>query len=217
MGLFNFLGNLFSGSSNRKAIQQASDAANAGLQKGIDQLNSQQATNKDTLSPYTTAGGGATDLIADMLGVNGADAQAQAIAHIKDSPLFSSQYDTGVNTILQNASATGGLRGGTTNSNLAGFGSQLFGDVYQNQLSDLFNLSGEGLSAADSLVGSGNETSSLIAQLLAKQGQNTSSAILGKHQATQAANNSIAGFLDATPNMGSTNGSNLFNLLTSVI
>jgi hypothetical protein len=88
-------------------------------------------------SPYVPAG------TAQSAG----QAQQAAIDNLKASPLFTSLYNTGSDTILQNAAATGGLRGGNTQNSLAQFGSGLLAQVIQQQLANLGTVSGQGAQA----------------------------------------------------------------------
>ena len=68
------------------------------------------------LRPYVDAGTSAVGQQRDILGLNGNDAQQSFINNLQSSPLFQSQVKQGEQSILANASATGGLRGGNTQS-----------------------------------------------------------------------------------------------------
>jgi len=216
MGLFSAISSIFTGNSQAKAIKQANAAEQAAIQKAQQGITNQQNTNTQAFSPYTSAGAGATSSLEDMLGLNGSDKQAAAIEALKSSPAFTSQYNTGVNTLEQNASATGGLRGGDTNLGLAQFGANLLGNVQQQDISNLFGLSNQGLAATSNLTGANDSLSALIANLFDKSGQANASSITGQAQAKNGIINNIGGFLDAAPNTGSTNGSNLINMITSL-
>jgi hypothetical protein len=73
-----------------------------------------------------------------LLGLNGPDAASKAIAALKSSPMFTSLFNTGQEAVLQNASATGGVRGGNTQGALYELGSNTLSDVIQNQIKSLF-------------------------------------------------------------------------------
>src|SRR5206468_3591196 len=69
--------------------------------------------------------GGSLGAQQDILGLNGPDAQQAAINRLQTMPAFTSALTLGENRILQNASATGGLRGGNTQGALAYFAPSL--------------------------------------------------------------------------------------------
>lgn len=166
MGLFSSIAGIFGAAKTRKAIDRASSVLQDGAQRGIDTIGAQtaagqtaltgQATQNDsaiqsvlaTLAPFIQGGQQAFGAQGDLLGLGGNDKQAAAIASLKDSPLFRSLYTTGADTVLQNGSATGGLRGGNIQSSLATFGSDTLAKVIQQQLTNLGGLSGQGLNAA---------------------------------------------------------------------
>jgi hypothetical protein len=130
----------------------------------------------------------------DLVGLHGNDPQAAAIEQLKKSPAFTSLYDTGQDTILQNAAATGGLRGGNTQMGLAKFGSNLLATVIQNQLSNLGGLVNIGAGTAGQLGSLGQANSSAISNLLSQQGNANASGVLGSAWAQQ---NMINGLTDA--------------------
>lgn len=152
---------------NKSAIK----AQTAAINNAVNTLNSQyQQTRSDNL-PFLTAGTGALGGVQDLLGLNGNDPQAAAIASLKASPLFTSQYNTGADTILQNAAATGGLRGGNTQNSLAQFGSGLLSDVIQRQLGNLGGLVGLGSGTASTLGQLGQNNAGSVAGLQSQLGQ----------------------------------------------
>jgi hypothetical protein len=73
------------------------------------------------LEPYAAAGAPALQRQQALAGTLGAQAQQDAIELINSSPIFRAQITEGENALLQNASATGGLRGGNVQAALARF------------------------------------------------------------------------------------------------
>jgi hypothetical protein len=213
MGLFSAVGGLLGASGNRKAISRANDAANAGIDKAVGQLSGQQTDNNAAFAPYTGAGADATTSIANLLGLNGNDQSSAALEALKQSPLFTSQYDIGNRTVLQDQAATGGVRGGNTTGALAQFGSSLFGNVIQQQLANLMGVSSQGLSAANSNQGLNSNLSAGIAGLFGDQGNNNAGAILAKNHITDAAGKGFNSWLDASQqsNGDHTNGGSMAN------
>ena len=77
--------------------------------------------------------------------------QQQSIAAIQGGPQFAALQQAGEQSILQNASATGGLRGGNVQGALAQFSPQLLNQLIQQQIGQLGQLSAQGLGAAGQL------------------------------------------------------------------
>ena len=130
--------------------------------------------------PWLQAGQSALGGIEDLLGLSGAGAQGSAIEALRGSPLFASLFDRGQEAILQNASATGGLRGGNTNVDLADFGRDTLAQVIQNQMANLGGLSGTGVGTAQNLGALGANNASNIANLLQQGGAAQAGGILAK-------------------------------------
>jgi hypothetical protein len=148
--------------------------------KGIDEERRQYDTTRADLLPWLTAGQSALGGMLDLLGTNGADKQQSAITGLQNSPLFQSEYRQGTEAILQNASATGGLRGGNTQHSLANFGSDLLAQVIQQQMGNLGGISGAGANTGAQLGGFGANAANAIAGLFGNIGQAKAGGILGK-------------------------------------
>lgn len=113
-------------------------------------------------------------------GVSGADAQQSAINQLQQSPLYQSLYRNGVDTILNNAAATGGLRGGNLQHSLANFGSDTLAQVIQQQLSNLGGISGNGMSSAGNLGSLNGNSANAMSNALTQQGSARAGGILGQ-------------------------------------
>lgn len=151
------------------ASSGASKAANAQTQSDAAAIAEQQRefnTIQGNFAPYLQAGTGALGGLGNLIGTNGGPAQQAAIAALQNSPLYQSLYRNGQEAVLQNASATGGLRGGNTQRSLADFGSDTLASVIQSQIANLGGLAGmgEGATNAESAFGqnSANSISSLL-------------------------------------------------------
>lgn len=123
------------------------------------------------LKPFTTAA------------INGVDAQRAAINALQSSPLFTSLLQQGENAILQNSSATGGLRGGNTQAALLQFRPQLLSQVINDQYSKLGGLSSLGQSSAAGVGSAGMTTGNNISSLLQQQGAAQAGAALARGKA----------------------------------
>lgn len=78
----------------------------------------------------------------------GAQGQQQAINQFEQSPMFQSLARQGEDAILQNASATGGLRGGNVQGALAQFRPALLNQQLQQQFQNLSGVSALGQASA---------------------------------------------------------------------
>lgn len=156
-----------------QAADAASDAANtqAGMsQAGIALQDKQFQAIQQLLAPFVQAGTGALTGQQNLLGLNGNGAQQQAINGIQSSPAFTSMLQAGENSILQNASATGGLRGGNTQNALARFSPQLLNQLIQQQFANLGGMTSTGLGAATGTGNAAQANANNVSSLLQQQG-----------------------------------------------
>lgn len=108
--------------------------------------------------------------------------QQSAIDALKQSPMYQSLYHNGEQSVLANAAATGGLRGGNADRSLYNLGTDTLAQTIQQQFNNLGQLSGLGENAA---AGVGN---GLNAAAQAQAG-----GILGSANANNGLATSIAG------------------------
>lgn len=134
---------------------------------------------------------GSLDVQKDLLGLNGADAQQAALASLQNSPVFSGLVQQGENAILQNASATGGLRGGNTQGALAQFRPNMLNQLIQQQFANLGGLTSLGQNAAAGVGNAGMSSANQISNLLQQQG----AAQAGNYLAQGQANSNMWGGL----------------------
>lgn len=164
----------------------ATDAQIAESQRQFDQIRA-------LLQPYTDAGYRGLAGQQDLLGVNGAEAQQKAISAIESSPLMQALMQQGETAILQNASATGGLRGGNVQAALAQFRPQLLSKLIQQQYDNFGGLVNIGQNAAAGVGNAGQRSSSQIIDALGQQGASQAGAALAQGQAQAGMWNNIAG------------------------
>ena len=177
------LSGLFSGLAANKAATTQADAAQAGIDEHQKQLAAMQAM----LAPYMQAGQNALLAQGNLAGLNGTDDQQAAISGIANSEEMAALTKQGENAILQNASATGGLRGGNVQGALAQFRPQLLSSLINQQYERLSGIASLGQSSGVSAGNAGVQTGTSIANLLASQG----AAQAGSQLAKGAAWNSI--------------------------
>lgn len=132
--------------------KQAIDTLNSGYGKAetYNNLTLDKITNR--LSPYMSAGDMAFMQQNDLLGINGQDAQKRAYGIMEQNPQFQTLVKQSENALLQNASATGGLRGGNTQEGLAILRPQLLNQIIQQQLSNLNSVAQTGLNVSQNLA-----------------------------------------------------------------
>ncbi len=169
-----FLGDTIGGITGAKQQGKAAERA-AQIQAGAsDQAIAEQRRQFDTLielmSPYVTSGNQAIGQQGALIGLGGQQAQQDAISQLEQSPMFTSLLRQGENAMLQNASATGGLRGGNTQSALMQFRPDLLAQVINDQYSKLGGLTQIGQASAAGQASAGMQNASNIGALLADRG-----------------------------------------------
>lgn len=155
------------------AADAASNAANLQAQQsqaGIDETKRQFDALQKLLAPYVEAGAGAMKSQQNLLGLGGYAAQDEALRGIESSPEFKLLSQQGENAILQNASATGGLRGGNIQGALAQFRPQLLTQLINDRYAKLGGLTTIGQNSAAGVGSAGMQTGSNVANLLQQQG-----------------------------------------------
>lgn len=195
---------LVGGAIQSNAARKAAGAQAASAQAGIDAQYQQFREMQQTLSPYVQSGYGAQLGLVPyaqaglpafqqqqaMLGLLGPDAQRQAIAQIESSPEMQAMVQQGENALLQQASATGGLRGGNTQAALAQFRPQVLSSLLNQQYGRLGGIAGtslgvlgdiaqRGQASAAGQAAAGMGMASNVAELLGQQGAARAGGIIG--------------------------------------
>lgn len=174
-----------SAGSAGSAASGAADAQSAAAAAGIAEQRRQFDAIQKLMQPYVDSGTGALTGQQDLLGLNGNAAQQKGINAIKTGSLYNELNQQGQTAILQNASATGGLRGGNTQGALAQFSPQLLQTLINQQYQNLGGLSTMGENAAAGVGAAGQNTGNQISALLQQQGAAQAGGILGQAKATQ--------------------------------
>ena len=171
-------GAMSSNAAGKAAGQQA-----AASQAGIDETRRQFDAMQKLLEPYTQAGVPALQGQQNLLGLGGADVQGQAIQQLQSSPMFQQLTKQGEDAILQNASATGGLRGGNTQAALAQFRPNMLSSIIDQQYNRLGGLANMGQNSAAMTGQAGMSAAGSISGLLEQQGAARAGGTLGKANA----------------------------------
>ena len=196
MGLFSFIGGLLGASSQKKASRQAEADQIAYLNKALGNQQAQFAQTRQDNMPWITEGGKAIGAQGDLTGLNGNDAQQTAITGVQSSPYYESLYRNGLEANLQNAAATGGIRGGNEQRGLADFGKDTLAQSIQQQLANLGGISGQGAQTAIALGQIGQNNSNAQSGLYDSQGQVRASGLMYRGGLTAGMWNQAGQFAD---------------------
>ena len=177
--------------NQRKAASQASSAQQQASQAGIEEQRRQFEAVRELLAPYTQAGLPALQQQQALLGLSGAEAQQAAISAIENQPGFQSMIQQGENALLQNASATGGLRGGNLQGAMAQFRPQMLSQAIQDQYSRLGGMTTLGQQSAAGVGSAGMQTGRGISDLLGQMGAARAGGILAQGKAQQQMLNAL--------------------------
>jgi len=176
-----------------QASSSASQAQQGAAQGGIDEQRRQFDLMRETLSPYVQAGAGALGGYSPyqqagagalpalqqyaqagapaleqqqaLIGLRGPEAQRAAIAGIEGGQQFQAMSRQGENALLQNASATGGLRGGNLQGALAEYRPRLLNELINQQYGRLGGLAATGGTVAQNLATAGMGATGELARL----------------------------------------------------
>ena len=177
------VGGLYSANQQKKAASQAVNAQTQANDAAIAEQRRQFDYTQQQLNPYIKAGTGALGQQQNLMGLNGTSAQQTAINNLQNSPFLQSMYKQAENALLQNASATGGLRGGNIQGALADNRMNMLNTAYQNQIQNLGGLVTTGQNSATNSASQAMNMANNIGNLYQNTGQNQASYALAKGQA----------------------------------
>lgn len=155
-------GSLIKGSSANKAAAYQTDAAN----RAIEEARAARAEMRQLLEPYTAAGVPALQAQMSALGLAGPEAEAAYVTQQEQSPIFRALARQGEEAMLQQASATGGLRGGNIQGALAQYRPSLLNQFLQQRFTNLGGLTSLGQRSAAGVGAAGMESSQQVGTLL---------------------------------------------------
>jgi hypothetical protein len=179
----------------------ASKAGAAQVQAADRAAEEQRAAREEMrtlLNPYVSAGTPALQAQMAALGLSGPEAQQAFVTQQEQSPIFQSLAQQGETAILQNASATGGLRGGNVQGALAQFRPALLNQFLEQQYSRLGDLTKVGQASAAGVGASGITSATNIGQAYTQAGQARAGSALGQANAFNQALGTITGFGTST-------------------
>jgi len=189
------------GEAAERAGQVQAGAAEAGIaeqrrqfDKLVELMSTYVAVGQpgiEGLRPVQEAGARAFEQQQALTGLLGPEAQQEAVNQLAASPEFRGLVQQGEESILQRASATGGLRGGNVQAALAQFRPQMLQQQIETQLGRLGGLAGTGLTVSERLASigqaaaagqaaSGMGSAGAIGDLLGQAGAARAGGIIGK-------------------------------------
>lgn len=190
---------LVSGFIGSESAEDAAAAQERSSEAGIKEQRRQFDAVVELLKPYVQAGAGFEELDAEgnvvgftpgalqaqqaLLGLGGADEQQAAIDALKASPQYTSLVQTGEEAILQNAAATGGLRGGNVQEALARYRPEVLAQLIESQYGKLGDITQLGQASAAGQASAGQTTGANIGNLLTQIGQARAGGALAEGQA----------------------------------
>ena len=160
---------IFGNKSKANAANQAASQQMAAADKGVNEVNSGFDYIKNLIQPFIDSGKGALTAQNNILGINGGDQNAE-IQNLQNSPMFQALLKQGNDSILQNASATGGLRGGNTEAALSQFSPQLLNQFIQQRFQNLGGITDIGLTGAGQVGQASQAKSQAVANLYGQSG-----------------------------------------------
>jgi hypothetical protein len=191
-------GSAMSSSRAASAAKQAAATQAAAQGNAIEAQNAQFQQIQELLKPYITAGKpdltqpyiqagpGALQGMQGLAGLRGNAEQQAAIEQIKQGAQFQELAKQGEQGILQNASATGGLRGGNVQAALGQFRPALLNQLIESQYGKLAGLTSLGSSSAQNLLGIGQASAAGTAAAGQQSAQNIGNLMVGQGAAQAA-------------------------------
>lgn len=189
---------IYSGSKASSAAKSAAQTQAASQGQAIDEQRRQfdairellspyvQAGKPDLTQPYIGAGPGALQAMQGLAGLRGAGEQQAAINQIQQSAQFQELARQGEQGILQNAAATGGLRGGNVQAALSQFRPALLNQLIESQYGKLAGLTSLGSTSAENLLRLGQASAAGTAAAGQQSAQNIGNLMVGQGQAQAA-------------------------------
>ena len=217
------------------AAESAAETQAGASRAGIAEQRSQFDEVQKLLAPYVQAGTGAISQFQPfqqagqqafqqqqaLAGLLGPEAQQKAIAAIEGGAGYQAQIQAGEEALLQNASATGGLRGGNIQAALAQFRPQMLQRAIDQQYGRLGGFAGAGIGASEALyrggqasaAGQASQAQTLgtnVATLLGREGQAVAGGQLAQGRAFGAIPSAFASGLGTYASQGGNFGGNPF-------
>jgi hypothetical protein len=196
------VGGVLSSNAQRRAASTASRAQTQAADQSIAEQRRQFDAVQQLMAPYVQSGTTALSRYNALTGLSGEEAQQSMIQQISSGAEYGALVRAGEEGILQSASATGGLRGGNTQSALARFRPEILSSLIRDEYSRLGNMASMGQNAAAGLGNAGMQLGQNISNQYGQIGQAQAGAALARGQATANMWGNIAGSVGLAAGMG---------------
>lgn len=177
------VGSIASSAIGAGAAKSAGQAQEQAAMMGVAEQRAAREELARRLEPYAAAGGPALQAQMAALGLRGSEAEAAYVQRQAESPTFQALAKQGEEALLQQASATGGLRGGNIQGALAQFRPSLLNQFLQQRYTNLGGITSLGQQSAAGIGTAGMQTAGAIGDLLGQAGAARAGAALGSAQA----------------------------------
>lgn len=174
---------LIGGAVQSRAAKKAGQAQVAAAEIGAEEQRAAREELRRLLQPYTEVGVPALQAQMAAVGLRGPEAEAAYTAGVEESPIFQALARQGEEAMLQQASATGGLRGGNIQGALAQFRPSLLNQFLTQRYQQLGGLTQLGQQSAAGVGSAGMETAGALSGLAAQAGAARAGSALGQGQA----------------------------------
>jgi hypothetical protein len=196
------VGGVLSSNAQRSAASTASRAQQQAADQSIAEQRRQFDAVQQLMAPYVQSGTTALSRYNALTGLSGEEAQQSMIQQISSGAEYGALVRAGEEGILQSASATGGLRGGNTQSALARFRPEILSSLIRDEYSRLGGMVSMGQNAAAGLGNAGMQTGQNISNQYGQIGQVQAGAALARGQATANMWGNIAGSVGLAAGLG---------------
>jgi hypothetical protein len=196
------VGGVLSSNAQKSAAKSASRAQQQAADQSIAEQRRQFDAVQQLMAPYVQSGTTALSRYNALTGLSGEEAQQSMIQQISSGAEYGALVRAGEEGILQSASATGGLRGGNTQSALARFRPEILSSLIRDEYSRLGGMVGMGQNAAAGLGNAGMQLGQNISNQYGQIGQAQAGAALARGQATANMWGNIAGSVGLAAGMG---------------
>ena len=170
---------ILGGSMQSRAARSAAASQERAADAGIAEQGRQFDEMRRLLQPYVDVGEPALAAQQAQIGLQGPQAQQMAIDQIAQGPLLQALTRQGEQAMLQNASATGGLRGGNLQGALAQFRPAMLQAALDQQYARLGGLTEIGQQSAARVGTAGMNTGVNTSALLGQAGAARAGGIIG--------------------------------------
>jgi len=200
------VGGVLSSNAQKSAAKTASRAQQQAADQSIAEQRRQFDAVQQLMAPYVQSGTTALSRYNALTGLSGEEAQQSMIQQISSGAEYGALVRAGEEGILQSASATGGLRGGNTQSALARFRPEILSSLIRDEYSRLGGMVSMGQNAAAGVGNAGMQLGQNISNQYGQIGQAQAGAALARGQATANMWGNISGSVGLAAGLGAFGG-----------